>query len=257
MLHPAQVAKWAQRFGVADAHVRLDHLLSHILLAISRFDDGDLVFYGGTALCRTYLTNPPWLRLSEDLDLLVVGNPPTVHAWFEVELPRELRREFPTRSWVVAPSAARVPSPALLSADGLNVRVQLLPATAGWAAWRHVPTQRQPIDLRYEDLPESVDLPVPTVHGFTAMKLAAWEDRHAPRDLFDLAGLATLDAFTTRTLDVFVELCGRPPDHHAYRQVPESTHHSWRSELAHQAAALPDAGRCLALVLDAVSAMRQ
>lgn len=257
MLHPAQVARWAQRFGVADAHVRLDHLLSHIILVIGQLDEGDLVFYGGTALCRTHLTVPPWLRLSEDLDLLIVGNPHTVNARLEVGLPRELRREFPTRSWAVAPDAVRAPSPALLSADGLNVRVQMLPATAGWAAWRHVPTKRQPVDLRYEDLPEAVDLLVPTVHGFAAMKLAAWEDRHAPRDLFDLAGLITRDAFTTGTFDVFVELCGRPPDQHAYRQVPESTHASWHNQLAHQAADLPDAGRCLELVSDAVDAMRQ
>lgn len=257
MLHPAQAALWARRFGVADAHVRLDHLLSHVILAVGQLDDGDVVFFGGTALCRTYLTTPPWLRLSEDLDLLVLGDPRTVSARFEVNLPRALRREFPTRSWAVAPSAARAPSPALLSADGFNVRVQLLPATAGWAAWRHVPTQRQPVDLRYEDLPESVDLAVPTIHGFAAMKLAAWEDRRAPRDLFDLAGLASMDAYTATTASAFVDLCGRQPDEQAYRHIPEVTHDSWHSQLAHQAAELPDAARCLTLVAEAVDAMRQ
>ena len=79
------------------------------------------------------------------LDLLVVGDPRVVQDRFEENLPRLLRREFPTRSWTVGPSAARAPSPALLSADGFNVRVQLLPATAGWAAWRRVPTQRRPV----------------------------------------------------------------------------------------------------------------
>jgi predicted nucleotidyltransferase component of viral defense system len=256
MLRPAQVARWARRFGVADAHVRLDHLLSHIILAVGQLDDDDVVLFGGTALCRTHLTTPPWLRLSEDLDLLIVGDPRTVPARLELELPRALRREFPTRSWTVAPSAARTPSAALLSADGFNVRVQLVPATAGWAAWRRVPTQRQPVDLRYEDLPVSVDLAVPTVQGFAAMKLAAWEDRRAPRDLFDLAGLASMDAYTATTLSVFVDLCGRPPDDHAYHVVPESTDHSWHSQLAHQAADLPEAARCLALVAEAVDAMQ-
>ena len=110
MLLPAQVARWAQRFGVADAHVRLDHLLSHMIRAVAELDDGDVVFLGGTALCRTYLTEPPWLRLSENLDLLVVGDySRAVNGRFEDDLPRLLRREFPTRSWTVAPSAARSP----------------------------------------------------------------------------------------------------------------------------------------------------
>jgi len=189
VLLPAQVGRWAQRFGVADAHVRLDHLLSHMIRAIAELDHGDVVFFGGTALCRTYLIEPPWLRLSEDLDLLVVGKARTVKARFEEEIPRLIRREFPTRSWVVAPSGARAPSPALLNADGFNIRMQLLPAAGGWAAWKRVPTEQRPVDLRYEDLPDSVDLAVPTLEGFAAMKLAAWEDRRAPRDLFDLAGL--------------------------------------------------------------------
>jgi hypothetical protein len=166
VLLAGQVARWAQRFGVADAHVRLDHLLSHMIRAVADLDEGDVVLFGGTALCRTYLTEPPWLRLSEDLDLLVVGDARAVTARFEAQLPRLLRREFPTRSWTVAPSAVRAPSPALLGADGLNVRVQLLPATAGWAAWRRVPTQQRSVDLRYDDLPDAVDLSVPTVEGF-------------------------------------------------------------------------------------------
>lgn len=211
-------------------------VLSHMIRAVAELDDGDVVFFGGTALCRVYLTEPPWLRLSEDLDLLVVGDSRAVNDRFEDDLPRVLRREFPTWSWTVAP-AARSPSPALLSADGFNVRVQLVPATAGWASWRRVPTRRRPVGLRYDDLPDAVDLSVPTVEGFAAMKLAAWENRQTPRDLFDLAGLTTLNAFTTGTLDVFVELCDRPPDLYAYRRLPVATADSWHSQLAHQAAA--------------------
>lgn len=44
------------------------------------------------------------------------------------------------------------------------------------------------------------------------MKLSAWEDRRAPRDLFDLAGLTTLDAFTSETLDMFITSTGWPPE---------------------------------------------
>ena len=48
------------------------------------------------------------------------------------------------------------------------------------------------MQLRYPDLPETQTLQCPTLTTFAAMKLAAWFDRHAPRDLFDLAGLAGL-----------------------------------------------------------------
>lgn len=44
--------------------------------------------------------------------------------------------------------------------------------------------------LRYSDLPESVDMTVPSPTGFAAMKLMAWFDRQTPRDLYDLAALA-------------------------------------------------------------------
>jgi predicted nucleotidyltransferase component of viral defense system len=47
----------ADRFGVDMAQVRRDHLISHVLAAISvRVLSTDVVFFGGTALSRTYLT---------------------------------------------------------------------------------------------------------------------------------------------------------------------------------------------------------
>jgi hypothetical protein len=30
-----------------------------MIRAVAELDDGDVVFFGGTALCRTYLTEPP------------------------------------------------------------------------------------------------------------------------------------------------------------------------------------------------------
>lgn len=137
------------------------------------------------------------------------------------------------------------------------MRIQLLPASGGWAAWKRVPSKPQAVDLRYEDLPGSVDLAVPTLEGFAAMKLAAWEDRRAPRDLFDLAGLATQNAFTAGAADVFAELCGRPPDPRAYRQLPASTNDGWSTQLSHQARAVPAPAACLSLVSDAIDALRR
>lgn len=54
-------------FGVDEAQVRRDHVISHCLAALSRIDDDRLIFFGGTALSRTRL---PDLRLSEDIDLI-------------------------------------------------------------------------------------------------------------------------------------------------------------------------------------------
>jgi hypothetical protein len=58
----------AQQFGVALEQVHRDHLISSILAALQAHA-GDLIFFGGTALARTYL---PAGRLSEDIDLIAV-----------------------------------------------------------------------------------------------------------------------------------------------------------------------------------------
>lgn len=61
----------ADRFGADMEQVRRDHLISHLLAAIAAHvstDDG--VFFGGTALSRTFLTDA---RLSEDVDLIALA----------------------------------------------------------------------------------------------------------------------------------------------------------------------------------------
>ena len=51
--------------------VRRDHLISHLLGAIAAgVPTNDLVFFGGTALSRSYLTDA---RLSEDIDLIALA----------------------------------------------------------------------------------------------------------------------------------------------------------------------------------------
>jgi predicted nucleotidyltransferase component of viral defense system len=57
-------------FGVAEVQVRRDHAISHILAALSRHRSQELIFFGGTALSRTYLLDE---RLSEDIDLIAVA----------------------------------------------------------------------------------------------------------------------------------------------------------------------------------------
>lgn len=254
MLDRAEAVAWARRFGVAERQVHLDHLLSHLLGGIGALG-APAVLIGGTALCRTHLVSSPWTRLSEDLDLMVVGDLPEVAAMLERRLPREVRREYPDAGWVTGPTQARPPAPALLSAEGVIVRVQLLPTTGAWASWAQLPVEHRGVDLRYLDTSGSVALRVPTLPGFAAMKIAAWEDRHAERDLFDLAAMAQLDAFGAEALAVFTRLAGRPPELSEYRRLPASTRTRWRAQLAHQTPVVPDPEECLTLVARALGRM--
>ncbi|MEO8519632.1 MAG: nucleotidyl transferase AbiEii/AbiGii toxin family protein, partial [Dermatophilaceae bacterium] len=58
----------AAQFGVALEQVRRDYLISLVLVAVQAHTD-DVIFFGGTALARTFLTGG---RLSEDIDLMAV-----------------------------------------------------------------------------------------------------------------------------------------------------------------------------------------
>ena len=55
MISRAELAEWAERFGVAAEQIQRDHLISHVLAALSLEADVGTMFYGGTALCRSYL----------------------------------------------------------------------------------------------------------------------------------------------------------------------------------------------------------
>lgn len=149
MLTQDEVREWTRRFGVADAQIRRHHLLSHALAGIAELVGDDVVFIGGTALSRTHLTEPPWARMSEDIDLLVVTDASAVRVALEERLPRLPRREYPDAAWVVAPTRSPSPAPALLSSQSAQVQVQFLTARGGWAAWRRVPTERRAVQLRY------------------------------------------------------------------------------------------------------------
>ena len=74
-MSPSQYEEWAavaERFGVDMEQVRRDHLISHLLGAIAaEVSSDDVVFFGGTALSRTYLTHS---RLSEDIDLIALAS---------------------------------------------------------------------------------------------------------------------------------------------------------------------------------------
>ena len=55
MLDVGQRDRIATRFGVASAQIERDYVLSLLLAALSRDFVDDVIFFGGTALARTYL----------------------------------------------------------------------------------------------------------------------------------------------------------------------------------------------------------
>jgi hypothetical protein len=126
VLDPDQLQSVAETFGVDESQVLRDHLISHLLAAISAEAAAQVVFFGGTALARSLI---PDGRLSEDIDLIATGTRTAIAQRLTTALPRALRREFPGLTWQPAPVAAREPAPAILrNADGLGVggyRLQL------------------------------------------------------------------------------------------------------------------------------------
>src|SRR4029450_13047400 len=124
MLDPTERDAVAEAFGVADVQVRRDHLISHLLAALSRALPDAVTFFGGTALARTHL---PDGRLSEDLDLIAVGSRARVVSEVDSTLASGLPRTFAPLPWPVPLPAVRDADPGVLTtADGLTVRVQLL-----------------------------------------------------------------------------------------------------------------------------------
>jgi len=107
--------------------------------------------------------------------------------------------------------------------------------------------------LRYSDLPPEVHLVVPTPAAFAAMKLVAWSDRQAPRDLFDLHQLAVRGYFTPEVLELTRHLTGYPSSPATLGTwIPPATLESWNAELGQQAGDLPAPSACLQIVLKAL-----
>jgi predicted nucleotidyltransferase component of viral defense system len=241
MLNADERRRIAGTFQVADEQVARDHLISHVLAAIPPLELG-LMFYGGTALARTHL---PEFRLSEDIDLLATDRL-SAAAVLEKALPSALRREFGDVWWIVEPS--KVPSeaaPALLATEeGLQVRIQIGVLDSDRSRW---PTETRTIEMRYPDV-DSIDLTVPTLTSFAAMKALAWEDRHAARDLADLFALTGLGAVDVAVIDVLRKVVGRTVYPVTFAGMPESTRATWSVQLDHQMAVAPDPDQCLAEV---------
>ncbi len=227
MLDPGEAVAIAERFGVALEQVRRDHLLSHLLAALTVGAGDHVVFFGGTALARTHV---PEGRLSEDIDLLAVGDRSSAAAEVEATLAAGARREYGRLTWEPALRDTRGSESAVLrTVDGITVRVQLL-GSIGYPSW---PTEVRDLHQRYSDAPPA-RLRVFTRAAFAASKTVAWYDRAAPRDLYDLWALAGKGALDVEALDLWMRFgpTGRPPSGDMFAMAPAET--SWRAQLGGQ-----------------------
>lgn len=227
MLTPDEEHTVAEQFGVARAQVRRDHLISHLLAALSQHVADQVLFFGGTALSRTFL---PEGRLSEDIDLIALSPRRETAETIEHSLVRAVRREYPGLTWHPPLTAVRDVEPAVLTTrDGTTVRIQLLSRT-GYSPW---PAEDRKLIQRYSDAPAAT-LRVPTRESFAAWKTAAWVDRQASRDLYDLWLLTKLGALNTAAAELFRKYgpTNKPPTPDQFAALPDED--TWQRELAGQ-----------------------
>lgn len=224
-LNREEGAAIAQKFGVAQEQVRRDHLISLILAALQDHTDA-LIFFGGTALARTYLTAG---RLSEDIDLIATTDRQVTARAVSSTIDRALRVTHGRINWTAAIADTRDSEPSsLVTDDGLIVRIQLLSAQ-GYPPW---PTAVHEIHQRYSGIAPT-RLRTPTRDSFAAWKTAAWFDRQAPRDLYDLWALALTGALTRSAAELFAAHTGYGlPQDHMFATAP--TIHDWQEQLSGQ-----------------------
>ena len=119
----------------------------------------------------------------------------------------------------------RTELPRLLRAGGASDVRRALFSAAGEST--------QLLVQRYSDAP-AARLTLPTAAGFAAAKAAAWHDRAASRDLWDLWALAVRGHLTAEAADLFARLgpTNRRPDPATYTNPPGEDR--WRRDLAGQ-----------------------
>jgi predicted nucleotidyltransferase component of viral defense system len=239
-----EIRKRAEEWGTPMEQILRDHLISHLLHALR--DAGRVVFFGGTALNRTFVEGR---RLSEDIDLYLTHENPPSHDDVVVALQTGTEREFPELRVDRTSVTGDVANFSVTAAEA-SVRLQIVgprheDSRYGVAPW--------PVSLRYSDLPGVVDLCVPTVESFGAMKCAAFEDRHAPRDLFDLGSLVEIDAMQDATVEALRQFRGFGPVQWQYDDGLLPTGEEWRAELGHQTVDTGDPNEILHRVREALA----
>jgi predicted nucleotidyltransferase component of viral defense system len=228
-LAPDEAARWTARFGAAEDQIRHDFVISHLLAAIAPVAD-KVVFYGGTALSRTFL---PDLRLSEDIDLLSVGPRRPVAPLIDEAIRAALEPGFgPVTADPWLADVRRAADACVFRIGDVDVKIQLIDGT-NYTPW---PTQPSTISLRYRGL-EDVTMTTLTAAGFVCAKTTAWSEptRDAPRDLYDLWALAQHGRIDDDAAELFKQ---RGPTRAYPRRwlVPSKppTEDAWQAALSHQ-----------------------
>lgn len=214
-----------RRFGVVEEQVDRDHAISHTLAAIASIGTDDIVFFGGTALARTHLTG---LRLSEDIDLIALGDRRAVGDRIEQATARQLRRTLGSVTFTPHIRDTKHPAPAVMQVGDVSIQIQLV-SSEGYPDW---PTEIASIEQRYSDAPPA-RLRVLTSAAFVASKLSSWSDRGASRDLYDLWALAEAGMIDAEAAALFAKL----GPHTSASKVPFTripTDAEWRAALDHQ-----------------------
>ena len=157
-----------------------------------------------------------------------------------------LRREFPDATWD-EPFADGDGQAAMFDPSGMDpIKVYVGRVGPNTRAWSFEITD---VQLRYSDLPPTTSVMCPTSSTFAAMKFAAWFDRHAPRDLFDLAGLAARGVFADPEVATrFRARMGFGLLASEFERIPRATALAWHTELAAQVGGLEDAQTYLEIV---------
>lgn len=237
----ADLTREAERFGVSDEQVRRDHVISHILAAISEHCAADVIFFGGTALSRTHLVHA---RLSEDIDLIAQGPRVEIAHRLVRAIDNGLLRTHGRMSWN-PPFAVRsdVDAAIIETPEGVSIKVQLLDGK-GYQRW---PTEVRQLEQRYGDARPAF-LAVPTVGSFAGWKTDAWCGRGAARDLYDLWALAELGALNASAAAVFAKhgSTGHPPREFMFSTAPSEL--EWEASLAGQTRLEVSASEALAIV---------
>src|SRR4051812_25508726 len=109
-LQSDDLARVMSAFGVAEAQVRRDHAVSHILGSLSHHHRDELIFFGGTALSRTYLVDE---RLSEDIDLIATSRRDHLADALMEQINRDLIRTHGRITWSPAWSPSSDIEPAV------------------------------------------------------------------------------------------------------------------------------------------------
>lgn len=223
MLDPRESQKVQNLFRANEAQVSRDHAISHVLAALQEINT-ELVFFGGTALSRTFLTMG---RLSEDIDIYSSDRRALCS---ELDnFPKLIKEEFPQALWNVKPSQTVDSQSSLLVCDSsIQIMVQVVDS---WTReWAKVPKALTQIYQRFSDVPET-KLFTPTFDGFVAMKALAWFDRRSARDLFDLEGLSHKGEVTQNARELIEGLKGF---HLSREMMMGRVVGLWQEELAHQ-----------------------